>query len=209
MSPRNTLNTRKGDIFFFCVFPCVLWAIIKFRRKQMKKTFFITILMMLVFTVTALPGAAEKKTVNYQKVEQFMAEYYNAYNLYAQDAQTMDLMDEYWAPEFTSIQFLPLPEPLVMDLFTWKNFLVFAHLNMIETLTLKELSIDTKNLSVTARVEITFIDRATGDLLLNLDCVGFYNLKVNKKNKIQITCLKLYFADPEALMALGPPSTGM
>jgi len=164
---------------------------------------------MMVFTVTALTGDTGKKTVNYQKVEQFMAEYYDAYNMYAQDAQTMDLMDEYWAPEFTSIQFLPLPEPLVMDLFTWKNFLVFAHLNMIETLTLKELSIDTKNLSAVTRLSIDFNDRVTGDLMLNVDCVGFYNLKVNKKNKIQITCLKLYFSNPEAMMTFGPPPTGM
>lgn len=175
----------------------------------MKKTFFITILMLLVITVTAFPGDTEKITVNYQKVEQFMAEYYNAYNMYAQDAATIDLMDEYWAPEFTCIQYLPLPEPLVMDLFTWKNFLVFAHLNVLETLTLKELSIDTKNLSVVARLSIDFNDRTTGALLLNVDCVGYYNIKVGKQNDIRITCLKLYFSNPEAMMAFGPPPAGM
>lgn len=175
----------------------------------MKKTFLIFIFAVLIVTVTTLPGDTENKTANYQKVEQFMADYYNAYNMYAQDASTIDLMDEYWAPEFTCIQYLPLPEPLVMDLFTWKNFLVFAHLNVLETLTLKELSIDTKNLSAVARLSIDFNDRSTGALLLNVDCVGFYNFKIEKQDKIIITSLKLYFSNPEAMMAFGPPPAGM
>lgn len=174
----------------------------------MKKVMCFVTLILFVMTFSAF---AEKKTVNYKKVEEFMAEYYNAYNLYAQDAATMDLMDEYWAPEFVSMQYLPLPEcPLIMDLPTWKFFLVGAHLNLLETLNLEELSIDTKNLSAVARVNIDFNDRMTGALVLNVDCIAFYNLKVNKKNKIQITGLKLYFADPYALMAIsGGPPPGM
>jgi hypothetical protein len=154
---------------------------------------------------------AEKKTVNYKKVEQFIAEYYNAYNLYAQDMETIDLMDEYWAPEFVSMQYLPIPEcPLIMDLTTWKYFLVGAHLNLLETLNLEEVSIDTKKLSVVARVNLDFNDRTTGALVLNVDCIAYYNLKVDKKNKIQIICLKLYLADPYALMAISPqPPAGM
>ncbi len=173
----------------------------------MKKIICLGTLILFVSTLSVFPG---KKTVNYKKIEQFIADYYNAYNLYAQDAETIDLMDEYWAPEFISMQYLPLPEcPLIMDLTTWKNFLVAVHMNLLETLTVEELSIDTKRLSVVARLDIDFNDRTTGMLVLNVDCIGFYNLKVNKGNKIQITCIKLYFADPYALMAISPqPPTG-
>ena len=168
-------------------------------------------LVTLILFVSAPFVFAEKKTVNYKKVEEFMAAYYNAYNLYTQDAETMDLMDEYWAPEFISMQYLPVPDcPLIMDLTTWKFFLVGAHMNLLETLNLEELSIDTKKLSAVARVNIDFNDRTTGALVLKVDCIAFYNLKVNKQNKIQITCLKLYFADPYALMAISPgPPPGM
>lgn len=175
----------------------------------MRRSIFVSILVVLFLALT-VSADTTKKTVNYKKVEQFMADYYNAYNLYSQDAETIDMMDEYWAPEFISTQFLPLPESVIMDLTAWKNFLVMAHMGLLETLTLEELSVDTKKLSVVARVAIDFTDRVTGDLVLSIDCVGFYNLKVNKQNKIQITCLKLIFSDPAALMALAPgPPPGM
>ncbi|MCP5048465.1 MAG: hypothetical protein GY940_14945 [bacterium] len=89
--------------------------------------------------------------------------------------------------------------------------MVFVHLNMTETIHLEEISIDTKNLTVVTRLNIDFNHRVTGELLLNIDTIGFYNLKVGKKNEIQITGLKLYFSDPQALMILSspPPPPGM
>jgi hypothetical protein len=175
----------------------------------MRKKFFFTVLMVLVISMTVLPAKTSKRHVSYHKVEQFMEDYYNDYNLYAQDAATIDLMDEYWAPEFISIQFLPVPQYPVFDLITWKNFLVFVHLNLLETLTVDEMSIDTKKLTVVARLSIDFNDRYSGALVLHVDAIAFYNLKVDKKNKLEMTFLKLYFADPVAVMALSSPPPGM
>lgn len=171
----------------------------------------VTTFVGIMLFVTSLSLLAGQPTGNYQKIEQFMADYYAAYNLYAQDAATIDLMDEYWAPEFLSMQYLPIPGcPLVMDLTTWKNFLVGAHLNMLEVLNLEELSIDTHKLTVVARLSIDFNDRSSGALILKIACIGFYNLKINKRHKLQMKCLKLYFADPYALMAISPgPPPGM
>ena len=137
----------------------------------MKKTFLVTLLVVLVFGA-ALLTAKDSKTGNYQKIETFMMEYYNAFNLYAQDAANIDRMDEYWAPEFLTTLYLPLPQYPVMDRFTWKNFMVFAHLNVLETLTIDEMSIDTRNLTVVARLTIEFHDRVTGDLVLKADGTG-------------------------------------
>jgi hypothetical protein len=138
-----------------------------------------------------------------------MADYYRDFNLYAQDAATIDLMDEYWAPEFIAILFVPLPQYPVFDLTTWKLFMVGVHLNLIETLTVDELSIDTKKLTVVARLAIDFHDRMTGELVLHVDGIAFYNLKVEKGDKLKMTGLKLYFADPEAVMGLAGPPPGM
>jgi hypothetical protein len=159
--------------------------------------------------MTVLTGETGKRKVSYHKVEEFMEDYYRDYNLYAQDAATIDLMDEYWAPEFISIQFLPLPEYPVFDLTTWKFFLVAVHLNLVETLTVDELSIDTKKLTVVARLAIDFHHRMTGELVLHVDAIAFYNLKVEKGHTLKMTCLKLYFADPEAVMAISGPPPGM
>lgn len=175
----------------------------------MRKKVFFTVVIGLVLSMTILPAEAAKKNVCYHQVEMFMEDYYNAYNLYAQDAATIDLMDEYWAPEFISIQFLPVPQYPVFDLITWKNFLVYVHLNLLETLTVQELSIDTRKLTAVSRLSINFNDRFSGVLVLHVDAIAFYNLKVEKKNKLKMTCLKLYFADPEALMAISGPPPGM
>jgi len=175
----------------------------------MKKTIFISILILLFSVTMVYPGNTCKKKIKYKDVEQFMADYYYAYNQYSQDASTIDLMDRYWAPEFLSFQYLPLPEPLVMDLTSWKNFLVGVHSQFIETLTVEEMSIDIRNLTAVARLTIEMTDRASGVVVLSIGGVGFYNLKVVKKKKLKMTSLKLYFSDPEALMALSGPPPGI
>ncbi len=175
----------------------------------MKKTILFTVLILMVVSLGFSQEALNCKKVKYQDVAKFMADYYTAYNLYAQDAPTMDQMDLYWAPEFLSIQYLPLPQPMVMDRTTWKNFLIFAHLNVTETLTVEELSIDLETLTATGRLSINFNDRSNGQLVLHVYCSAFYNLKADKKGHLKMTALKLYFADPYAVMALSGPPPGM
>jgi hypothetical protein len=175
----------------------------------MRKKIVVAILIVLVSSMTVLMAEGGKKKACYNQVEKFMIDYYYDYNLYAQDAATIDLMDKYWAPEFIHISFLPLPQYPVFDLIAWKYFLVGLHMNFIETLTVAEMTIDTQNLTVVTRVIIDFHDRATGGLVLHLDGIAFYNLKLDENNKLKMTFLKLYTANPEALMALFGPPPGM
>lgn len=170
----------------------------------MKKKFLVTLLVMFV-VLSVFAQAKDVKKVKRDQVEAFMADYYAAYNLYAQDPQTIDLMDEYWAPEFVAVQYLPLPQYPVMDLITWKNFMVFVHLNITETLVVEEMTIDTVGKSVSVRLAIDFNDRYTGELVLHVDAVAIYNLKLDEDKKLKMTALKLYFADPLAVMALSAP----
>lgn len=171
----------------------------------MKKSVIVTLIVCFIIGTGILPAKTVKK-IKHEDVKAYMYEYFSAFNQYAQDAATIDKMDKYWAPEFIAVQYLPLPQYPVMDLVTWKQFMVFVHLNILETLNVDELSIDTENLTVTARLNISFNDRASGALVLNIDALAFYNLKVDKKKNLQITTLRLYFADPYAVMALsGPP----
>lgn len=175
----------------------------------MKKMMLISISILLVSAMVVFPGQEKKRHVSYHHVEAFMEDYYIDYNQYAQDAATIDLMDKYWAPEFIHIPYLPIPVYPVMDLSAWKSFLVGLHLNFLETLTVQEMSIDTKKLTVVTRAKITFHDRATGNLVVQIDGIGFYNLKVEGKGKLKMTGMKLYLANPEALMALSGPPPGM
>lgn len=170
-----------------------------------------TILILLVSAMAVFPAHEKKRNVSYHRVETFMEEYYLDYNQYAQDAETIDLMDKYWAPEFIHIPFLPVPVYPVMDLPAWKSFLIGIHLNLLETLTVDEMSIDTKKLTAVARLTIEFHDRITGYLVLHIDGIAFYNLKVEGRGKLKMTGMKLYLSDPAALMQISgpPPVPGM
>jgi len=72
-----------------------------------------------------------------------------------------------------------------------------------------EMSIDTKKLTVATRAKITSHDRMTGTLVVQIDCIGFYNLKVDEKGKLKMTGMKLYLADHDFLRALSGPHPGM
>jgi len=172
----------------------------------MKKKFFVTLLIMMVAVSIFVQAKDLRRKVKHDQAAAFMADYYAAYNLYAQDAQTIDLMDDYWAPEFIAVQYLPLPQYPVMDVVAWKNFMVFVHLNITETLVIEEMSIDTVNQVAAVRLGIDFNDRVTGELVLHADAAAFYTLKMDEDKKLKMTTLRLYFADPLAVMALSAPS---
>lgn len=172
----------------------------------MKKTILILTLILAVFTVTVFADRCEKKGINYKRIEMFMEEYYIAYNQYAQDSGTIDLMDEYWAPEFIAIAYFPLPNYPTFDLVSWKNFLVTVHLDFLETLYCDELLIDTKKMTAVSRLSIYFYDRYSGQLVKKVDGIGYYDLKVCKSRNIKITKLRLFFSDPSALMELAFPA---
>jgi len=148
-------------------------------------------------------GSGNKR---YKKMEEFILSYYEAYNTNSQNPETMDLMDEYWAPEFVSVQYMPLPENPQMDLTTWKQFLLAVHGQMEEEITHHEMAIDTENLKIVCRLSFAFTNRQTGQLALDVEGLGFYTLK-EEDGKYLITKLQLYVADPAAILALfpGPP----
>lgn len=171
----------------------------------MSKTFLVTTLILAVIAGTACTDCAEKNSINYKKVEAFMKDYYHACNLNVQDAERIDKMDEYYAQNFIVTSYLPLPEYPVMDLNTWKKFLVKIHIDTLETLQCLEMSIDTKKMTVFSRLISEFKDRKTGDSLLKVDCIDFYEFEVNKENKIKLTSLKIFFSDPVAIMKLAFP----
>ena len=174
----------------------------------MKRATLFTTLVLGLFVFAGAVSADEtvKGNTSSRKVVEFMDNYYDTYNKYGQDAESIDMMDEYWAPEFMVVVYFPLPEYPTMDLFTWKHFLVGAHTHAIETIHCEELSVDTENKTAVSRIVIEFHDRSTDALLLKTDGIGFYNFKVDKKNRLKMTRLRLYFADPALMMQLSAPA---
>lgn len=139
---------------------------------------------------------------NQRKIESFMKNYYSAYNNLAQDFETIDQMDTYWAPEFQVVIYFPFPEYPVLDLQSWKMFLVQGHLTVKESLLPTETVIDTKNMKVTSKMDVIHSSRDNNEVVIHLDGVGIYDLKVDGNNKLKITKLQFFCSDPMALMEL-------
>lgn len=168
----------------------------------MKKRFLATTLILVVIAAAAWADSAEKQTINYKRIVEYFEIYYDDFNVYGQDAETIDLMDAYWAPEFTATAYFPVPVYPKMDLDGWKMFILSTHVNMREILTCEELSIDTKKLTVASRFLMELFDRQTGEKIIQMDSIGIYTLKVGQHHDIKITDLKLFASDPVTLMKL-------
>lgn len=171
----------------------------------MKKTILISILILAVSIVNAFAKQYGNEGISHGKIKTFMENYYVAYNQYAQDPATIDLMDEYWSTEFIAIAYFPLPQYPSFDLVSWKNFLVAVHFDHLETIDCDELSIDAKNMTAVSRLSIYFHNRYTEALETKVDGIGFYDLQVYKGHIMKIKRLRLFFSDPSALMQLAFP----
>lgn len=169
-----------------------------------KRLFVFALIMIFAIGMISAESLNERKT-SHKKIELFMADYYSAYNNYAQDMETMDLMDDYWAPEFIVTIFFPVPQYPTMNLEYWKRFLVMAHLQAKERLVSEGLAIDTKKMTVTSELFVGFYDRNSDELLYQVDGVGIYKLKADTEGKLYITGLKLFFSDPNGLMEFSTP----
>lgn len=168
----------------------------------MKKKFLAATLILVVMVAFAWADSDEKNTINYKKVEEFVDVYYDDFNLHGQDPETIDMMDKYWAPEFVAVAYFPTPQYPTMDLAAWKHFILSTHVDLLEILTCKHLSVDTKKLTFTSLFKMELFDRHTGAEILTMDTLALYTFKVGKQNDIKITSIKLFVPDPYTLMAI-------
>ncbi len=161
---------------------------------------------MIIWVLSGLNIAADyhlaTKKANQKKIVEFIETYYDAYNQFAQDAETIDLMDNYWAPEFEAVAYFPLPQYPQMDLKTWKGFLIMGHMMALERLETMELIIDTKQMKVVSKISVKHFDRFSGSLLLELHGIGMYDLKIDASNNLKITRMQFFCTNPMALMQL-------
>ncbi len=145
-----------------------------------------------------------KKT--YKEIKDFMVEYFKTYTLYAQDAETMHKLNDYWSYNFTSTAYLELKGGEYPQKFSnrknWQDFLIEGHMNIIEKLIAKEIIIDTDKKKVAVVLEIIKKDKITGGQLCRLDGFGLYDLFIDEDNTLKISKLDFYCGRPDKLAKL-------
>jgi hypothetical protein len=126
----------------------------------------------------------------YNEIVRFMEEYFPAYSQYAQLSETQHLMDRFYAPE------LSFDDDVVKSREEWYAKCL-AHPAIQDKLTVEHLFVDEKQKEAGALLKTQAVDRATGDVLLELRMNVLYYLKIDDHKDIKITKVRVFLeSDP-------------
>lgn len=131
----------------------------------------------------------------YNHILQFMEEYFPAYSMYAQDPETQHLMDRFYALDLT------FDDGVVTSRTQWYERCL-THPGVQDRLTVEHLFIDERQQEAGALLRTQAVDRATGEVLLELKMNVLYNLKIDKRD-IKITRIRVFLeGDPDKVSKL-------
>jgi hypothetical protein len=129
----------------------------------------------------------------YGDIVRFMEEYFPAYSQYCQDSETQHFMDKFYAPE------LSFDENIVSSRTQWYE-MCLSHPAVQDKLTLEHLFVDEQQKEVGALLKTQAIDRATGEVLLELKMNVLYNLRIDRNREIRITKVRVFLeSDPQKI----------
>jgi len=142
----------------------------------------------------------------YQELCAFMESYFDAYNRYGQNEETMHRMDAYYADEFVSVAYMQLEGqdyPLRLESKKiWLDFLVKGHLRIVEDFIPLEYSIDPEQLTCTAKLQIKKYAKPEGMLITDMDAIAYYKIKVGENGNPMLRYLDFYCGDPTKFASL-------
>ncbi len=127
----------------------------------------------------------------YNDIVRFMEEYFPAYSQFAQRSETQHLMDKFYAPE------LSFDDGAVKSREEWYGRCL-AHPAIQDKLTVEHLFVDENQKEAGALLKTQAVDRATGNVLLELRMSVLYNLKIDEDKSIKITKVRVFLeSDPQ------------
>lgn len=132
----------------------------------------------------------------YDDIVRFMEEYVASYSEYGQVAETHCVMDKFYAPE------LSFPDDGVIGREQWYERCL-DHPAIQDKLSIEHLFIDERQNEVGALLKTQAIDRATGEVLLELKINAHYEIKIDENKDIKITTVRVFLeTDPQKVTKL-------
>ena len=132
----------------------------------------------------------------YDSIVRFMTEYFPAYSEHGQVAETHHVMDRFYAPD------LSFPDDGVTSREQWYQRCL-NHPAIQDRITLEHLYVDERQREVGALARTQAIDRATGEVLLELRMNVFYKLRIDPAGDIKIVSVKVFLeTDPAKVTRL-------
>ena len=131
--------------------------------------------------------------LTYDNMVAFMQDYFPVYSDCGQDPATVHRMKDYFAPDLVFTGYMGFPEGLLIypDRQAFLDFDV-SHPWVYERLTPEDMTVDERRKVVFVIIKFEFVDRRTGQVLLEDRGVTQYHLVVDEKESIKIKKL-LFF----------------
>jgi hypothetical protein len=125
-----------------------------------------------------------------------MEQYFPSYSEYGQVAETHRIMDKFYSPD------LCFDDGVVTSREQWYEACL-KHPAIQDKLTLEHLFIDERQKEVGALLKTQAIERASGNVLLELKMNVLYNLKIDQNKDIKITKVRVFLeSDPRKVAKL-------
>jgi len=132
----------------------------------------------------------------YNDIVRFMEEYFVAYSQYGQIPETQHVMNKFYAPDLT------FDDDVVKSRAEWYERCL-AHPAIQDKLLVEHLFVDERQNEVGALLKTQAIERATGDVLLELKMNVLYILKIDANKDIKIAKVKVFLeSDPRKVAKL-------
>lgn len=136
----------------------------------------------------------------YSQIKEFMEKYFNDYNTYAQDADTLHRVSDYWDTNIKTTAYMKLGSGEYPHKHhnreAWQNFLIDGHRTVLDRMVAKEIIIDPEELKVTALFEIEKYERESNKRISAFDGIGLYRLKIDHQGTLKIIGIDFFCGDP-------------
>lgn len=122
--------------------------------------------------------------LTYNRIMEFMKDYFKNFSTYAQDTKTAHRMNDYIAPDFEFTPYIAGNAPISgRDEFLR---LMSSHPSSLERLTPEDIMVDERRKIAVALLKTEIIDSATGEVLVTKSYHALYQLILDENRTIKI-----------------------
>ncbi len=133
--------------------------------------------------------------LNYDSIQKWMKDYFETYNLYAQNPDTVHKMDKFFAPDMEFIPYvasLKGPEGSVKSREDFYKILA-GHPSSYETFVPEDIVIDDRRGVVVVLLKVQVFDSKTKKVLLKKSYLPWYKLILDENKNIKIKKIQFFW----------------
>ncbi len=131
----------------------------------------------------------------YEDIMKWMQEYFQSYNAYAQNPETVARMAAYFTPDVHFIPYISAfggPENAVTNRDDFFRMFV-GHPTVNEQFEVEDIAVDERKLVVTALLKVALYDTKTNKALLRKHYLPRYQLVVDEQNTLRIKTIFFFW----------------